>query len=127
MVSPLSVALSGLAVAAKRVFVSSNNIVNAHSAGDGQAGSVFKPLAVVQMSVSPAGVRAATRPISPSSFPVFSPDHPAADNEGFVQMPNVSLEREIVNLRMAVNSYRANLKVIETANEMTGEVLDRLS
>ena len=120
-------ALSGLAVAAKRVFVASNNIVNTHSAGDGQAGSVFKPMAVEQVSVSPGGVRAVTRPISPSSFPVFSPGHPAADKVGFVQMPNVSLEREIVNLKMALTSYRANLMVIETANEMTGEGLDTLS
>ena len=127
MVSPLSVALSGLAVAAKRVFVSSNNIVNAHSAGDGQAGDVFKPQAVAQVSLSPGGVRAVTRPISPSSFPVFRPDHLAADKDGFVQMPNVSLEREIVNLKLAVNSYRANLKVVEAADEMAGEVLDSLT
>ena len=127
MVSPLSVALSGLAVAAKRAFVSANNIVNTYSAGDGQAGSVFKPQTVKQVSVSPAGVRAVTRPITPASIPVYSPDHPAADKDGLVQMPNVSLEREIVNLKMAMISYRANLKVIETADEMAGELLDRLS
>ena len=120
-------ALSGLAVAAKRVFVSANNIVNTHSAGDGQAGSVFKPQAVAQVSVPQGGVRAVMRPITPASIPVFSPDHPAADEDGLVQMPNVSLEREIVNLKMALNSYRANLKVIETADEMAGELLDRLS
>lgn len=119
--------MSGLAVAAKRVFVSANNIVNIHSAGDGQAGSVFKPQSVEQVSVPQGGVRAVTRPITPASIPVFSPDHPAADKDGLVQMPNVSLEREIVNLKMALNSYRANLKVIETADEMAGELLDRLS
>lgn len=120
-------ALSGLAVAAKRAFVASNNIVNTHSAGDGQAGSVFKPQTVEQVSVSPAGVRAVTRPITPATIPVYSPDHAAADKDGLVQMPNVSLAHEIVNLKMAMNSYRANLKVIETADEMTGELLDRLS
>ena len=120
-------AWSGLAVAAKRAFVSANNIVNTHSAGDGQAGSVFKPQTVEQVSVLPAGVKAVTRPISPASIPVFRADHPAADKDGVVQMPNVSLEREIVNLKMAVNSYRANLKVIETADEMAGELLDRIS
>lgn len=127
MVSPLSVALSGLAVAAKRAFVSANNIVNTHSAGDGQAGGVFKPQTVEQFSVPQGGVRAVTRPVSPASIPVYSPDHPAANKDGLVQMPNVSLEREIVNLKMAMISYRANLKVIETADEMAGELLDRLS
>lgn len=127
MVSPLSVALSGLAVAAKRAFVSANNIVNTQSAGDGQAGGVFKPQTVEQISVPQGGVRAVTRPVSPASIPVYSRDHPAANQDGLVQMPNVSLEREIVNLKMAMISYRANLKVIETADEMAGELLDRLS
>ncbi len=127
MVSPLSVALSGLAAASKRVFVSANNIVNAQSTGDGQAGNGFKPQTVEQASVSPGGVKAVTRPVAPPTLPVFNPDHSAADKDGFVQMPNVSLEREIVEMMMAVNAYRANLKVIETADQMQGELLDRLS
>ena len=98
-------ALSGLAVAAKRAFVSANNIVNTYSAGDGQAGSVFKPQTVKQVSVSPAGVRAVTRPITPASIPVYSPDHPGAVTDRRVHMPAASLDRASATSKMSLSFY----------------------
>lgn len=46
--------------------------------------------------------------------------------QGFIEGSNVALEREMVNSVMARQLYEANLRVAQTGNEMTEELVDRI-
>ena len=44
---------------------------------------------------------------------VFDPSHPDANEEGYVEMPNVDPLREMIDLMSATRSYEANVTVIK--------------
>ncbi len=56
----------------------------------------------------------------------FIPDHPAANAEGYVKMPNVNPLVEIMDVREAQRSYEANLGMIEQARSMLTRTIDLL-
>ena len=45
----------------------------------------------------------------------FSPDHPLADAEGYVRLPDIDLGEQMTQLIMAQRGYQANLAVVERA------------
>lgn len=60
-------------------------------------------------------------------FPLkYIPDHPAANAEGYVKMPNVNALIEIMDVREAQRSYEANLGMIEQARSMLLRTIDLL-
>ena len=120
MEAALHSAVSGLRAASKRLEVSAANTVNAQSVD-------YAPGRVVQTALAAGGTRAEAVPISPPSVPVYTPQSPAADADGIVQRPNVSLESEAVEQMLARRSFEANLRTIETADQMTRTVLDILA
>lgn len=56
----------------------------------------------------------------------FDPNHPAADENGYVLTPNVNPLVEMMDLREAERSYEANLNVIKVTREMTRDTLELL-
>ncbi len=48
----------------------------------------------------------------------YDPSNPAADKDGYVQMPNVQPLTEMMDMHDAQRSYEANLDVIEAARTM---------
>ena len=60
-------------------------------------------------------------------FPLkYMPDHPAADAQGYVKMPNVNPLLEIMDVREAQRSYEANLGMIDQARNMMARTIDLL-
>lgn len=57
----------------------------------------------------------------------FDPSHPAADENGYVQTPNVNTLIEMMDMREAQRSYEANLNVIKSAKAMLASTIDILS
>lgn len=55
---------------------------------------------------------------------VFQPDHPDANEEGFVQMPNVDPLREMVDLMGATRSYEANVTALNASKNMLLKTLE---
>ncbi|MEE2987133.1 MAG: flagellar basal body rod protein FlgC [Nitrospinota bacterium] len=49
---------------------------------------------------------------------VYNPDHPDANETGYVSMPNVDLMSEMVNLMTSTNSFEANITAINAAKSM---------
>ena len=49
---------------------------------------------------------------------VYDPNHPDANEEGYVQMPNVDITREYVDMILASRSYEANITVMNTTKKM---------
>lgn len=56
----------------------------------------------------------------------YIPDHPAANEEGYVKMPNVNTMLELMDVREAQRSYEANLGMIEQSRAMIARTIDLL-
>jgi len=60
-------------------------------------------------------------------FPLkFMPDHPGANAEGYVRMPNVNMLVEMNDMREAQRSYEANVGMLEQARSMHSRTIDLL-
>lgn len=55
---------------------------------------------------------------------VYQPDHPDADEEGYVRMPNVDVLKEMVDLISATRSYEANITVLNANKAMLSKALE---
>lgn len=55
---------------------------------------------------------------------VYDPDHPDADEQGYVTYPNVNLVVEMTNMLSATRSYEAGLAVIDAAKRMALKALE---
>ncbi len=54
---------------------------------------------------------------------VLDPSHPDADKNGYVKMPNVKVQREMVDLISSSRAYEANLNVVKTSRQMARQAL----
>lgn len=60
-------------------------------------------------------------------FPTrYMPDHPGANEQGYVKMPNVDSLIEMMDMREAQRSYEANLGMIEQSRSMITQTIDLL-
>jgi len=55
---------------------------------------------------------------------VHDPDHPDADENGFVKMPDIEIVTEMVDMMAASRAYEANTMAIMSAKEMASDALD---
>lgn len=72
-----------------------------------------------------SGVRVVDTPADQSDFKLqYDPNHPDANEEGYVQMPNVDIVREYVDMISASRSYEANLTVVNASKKMAAKALE---
>ena len=118
------VASSALGAQTQRLNVVASNIANADSVA-GPDGKVYRAKQVVFEATlppsgnGPAGVRVA-EVVEDSAAPkmVYQPQHPLADANGYVPMPNVNVVEEMVNMLSASRSYQANVELMNTAKTL---------
>jgi flagellar basal-body rod protein FlgC len=55
---------------------------------------------------------------------VFEPDHPDANENGYVAYPNINPVDEMVNMMGASRSYEANLEVLKTVKRLSNSALE---
>ncbi len=55
---------------------------------------------------------------------VYNPDHPDADESGYVKMPNVNMVKEMVDLINASRSFEANVQTINAAKAMAQRAIE---
>lgn len=53
----------------------------------------------------------------------YEPDHPKADEEGYVYYPNVNPVEEMANMIAASRSFQMNVEVMNSAKQMVQRVL----
>ncbi len=133
MTGAITNALSGAVAAARREEVAASNIANLRSRGAPRASDattaadgtpLFRPGEVQETTNGGGGVRATVRAVDPTSIQQFEPDAPDANAEGFVDRPNVDLGQQQANQIVAQRAFEANLKVIQTADELEKALLD---
>jgi len=95
-------------------------VVSSMPLGDDFAVSLNRELAgSVRQAVVAKIVEDQTEPIL-----VFNPDHPDANEEGYVALPNINLMTEMVNMINATRSFEANVQAIEAAKSMALRAID---
>ncbi len=55
---------------------------------------------------------------------VYMPDHPDANDDGYVQMPNVNIVTEMVDMIAATRSYEANLTAFNASKQIAKDALE---
>jgi len=129
----MSIALSGLTAASKRLEVSASNVANASSGGplpdaSAEVKANFPPAYVAQrvdqVEVPGGGTVANVVPENPGTVSVFDPSSPFANDKGMVAAPNVDLANEAVQQILARENFAANINVIRTYERMMKSLLD---
>lgn len=78
-----------------------------------------------QQRLGGAGVRAVDVGVDQSPFRlVYEPDHPDANDEGYVEYPNVDIEKEMVDFISASRSYEANITVLNNFKNMAMKAME---
>lgn len=71
------------------------------------------------------GVRVATIGEDDSPFKLdYDPSHPDANEEGYVELPNVEVVQEMVDMMSAYRAYEANITAINTFKDMAIKTLE---
>jgi flagellar basal-body rod protein FlgC len=116
----LGISASGLMVNRKWMDAVSDNMSNLNTVNPYDQ-APFKERLVVAQAVDygsgTGGVRVARVEFGgdPEGRIVYEPDHPLANEEGYVRYPDIDMGDQMVALMMAQRGYQANLAVVERA------------
>jgi len=128
----LSIAAAGMRAQGDRLRVVAENIANAESTGKTAAEAPYRRKTVVFQNVldkelGAPSVKVVKRGYDPSPFTMkYDPSHPAANEQGYVQYPNVNTILEMMDMREARRGYEANMNVIEASKSMLSQTLSLL-
>jgi flagellar basal-body rod protein FlgC len=122
------VAASAMTAQAQRLNVVASNLANADSA-TGPDGKAYKARQVIFSTqamggAENSGVRVTGVVDDPSPMKrLYQPNHPMADDTGYVTMPNVSVVEEMVNMISASRAYQNNVEAINTTKTLLSKTL----
>lgn len=123
-----AIAGSALTAQSARLNATASNLANADSVvgADGQPYRakqvVFKATPVNEQG----GVGVRVTQVVDSAAPlrlVYDPKNPAANEQGYVNMPNVNVVEEMVNMISASRAYQNNAEVMNTAKTLMQRTL----
>ena len=136
----MNIAASGLTAQRQRLDIVSENITNLNTTRTEKGGPYKRKLVVFQAvdsrsfkyilnkklgRVNSPGVVVTQIIEDQAPFnPVYNPEHPDADENGYVMMPNVDLIKETVDGMAATRAYEANVTVINAVKQMAQKALE---
>lgn len=127
----IAAAASGMRAQTTRMRLAAENVANANSTGQSPGEEPFRRRIPLLESTTLAGgvegVRVMGATYDMTAFrEEYNPSHPAADQNGYVRLPNVDTLVEMMDMRDASRAYEANLNMIEAARGMTSRALELL-
>ena len=123
MFSTFHIAGSALSAQSMRLNAVASNLANADSivSADGKPYRakqvVFEATPINGEAGQGVRVKQIVEDASPGRM-IYDPRNPAADDRGYVTMPNVSVVDEMVNMISASRSYQTNAEVMNTAKQL---------
>lgn len=143
MFSGIDASASGLTAERLRMDVISNNIANANTTRTLEGGPyqrrvvIFEPRTKEQVSpfskvlseemenktgegVRAVGIVADNTP----GHTIYDPTHPDANQQGYVEMPNLNIVSEMVDMITASRAYEANVTAVNASKSMAMKALD---
>lgn len=114
-----------------RMKIASENLANFESTGHFPGAEPYtRKLVTFDTNIGHRGTttpRVRSIELDSKPFPVeLRPGHPAADENGFLKLPNVDPIIEIADLKEAGRSYQANLQTMKQIRELVSMTLDLL-
>ena len=129
----LSQSAAGMHSQSARMKVISQNIANANSTGSTPGAKPYRRKTITFKNVSNKETGATIVTVDKISQDYkakfkakFDPAHPAADEKGYVLLPNVNTSIETLDMKEAQRSYEANLGAMETSKKMIEGTIDLL-
>lgn len=146
--SSMNIAGSGLTAQQLRLDVISENVTNMNTTRTEQGGAYRRKMVVLEarggrdafrMALAAAqgggvsnrsygtagGVQVAEIAQDPSDLKlVYDPTHPDANADGYVEMPNVDLVKEITDAMAATQAYSANVTALNTLKTVVAKALE---
>jgi flagellar basal-body rod protein FlgC len=125
--SIFSIAGSALTAQSARLNAVASNLANADSVV-GADGQPYRAKQVVFKAtpVEGGGIGVRVTRVVESAAPlrkIYDPSNPAANDQGYVEMPNVNVVDEMVNMISASRSYQNNVEVLNTAKSLAQKTL----
>ena len=132
MIRAMGTAASGMKAQGTRLRIISENIANADSLPRAPGQQPYRRKLVTfkneldrRIGLDPVRIDR-IRPDNSDFEKKFEPNHPAADADGYVLVPNVNSLIEMSDMREAQRSYEANLSVIKSSKAMLTATIDIL-
>ncbi|MEM6383873.1 MAG: flagellar basal body rod protein FlgC [Pseudomonadota bacterium] len=128
----LITAASGLQAQSGRMRIIAENIANADSTARSPDGDPYRRQIPTFRQALDRETQSRTVEMGPvrpdrGEFRLrYDPSHPAANAEGYVELPNVNRLVEAMDMRNAQRSYEANLNVVQSTRQMITRTLEIL-
>ncbi len=132
LVESLRISAAGMKAQGSRLRVIAENMANADSLSKTPGGDPYRRQVMTFKNTLDRALGVDTVKVDriigdPGEFELrYEPEHPAADDKGYVKLPNVNTLIELSDMREAQRSYEANLKVIEASRTMIMRTIDIL-
>ncbi len=127
------ISASGMTAERLRMDTIANNLANANTTRTARGGPYRRQMVVFEERLAQAsgyglrgnGVRV-SRIVEDNDPPrlVYDPHHPDANEQGYVEMPNVNIVTEMVDMITASRAYEANVAALNAAKAMALKALD---
>jgi flagellar basal-body rod protein FlgC len=119
----MTIAGSALTAQSARLNAVASNLANADSVADAN-GKPYRAKQVVFTAMpvtSDGGVGVRVTGVVDSAAPgrmVYDPKNPAANEQGYVEMPNVNVVEEMTNMISASRAYQTNAEIMSSAKTL---------
>lgn len=140
LLTSLKISASGLDANRKRMNSISSNIANAQTTRTAEGGPYrrkevtfgaepardsFSEILEGEIDAQAQTVHA-TEVISTNRPPIlkYEPNHPDADENGYVAYPNINVVEEMANMMQATRSYEANVNAMNVTKQMAMKALE---
>jgi len=126
---------SGMSAQSVRLNTTASNIANADSVSSSidQTYRARHPVFAAAMQEAAAGQSTQNESVGVQVLGVvesdkplnveYAPEHPMADNDGYIYKPNVNVIEEMTNMISASRSYQTNVQLAESAKNMLNKTL----
>lgn len=135
------ISLSGMQVQKLRLDTVALNLANTNTTRSANGSGPYQPMqaivaeksglrfsSLLQSYYAPGGIGGAEvvdiQPLSVEPKRVYDPQHPDADEKGFVAYPNINPVSEMMVMMEATRSYEANVKAFNAAKAMALQALE---
>lgn len=140
LIRTIDIAAGGMVAERTRLNVISTNLANANTTRTEDGGPYRRKTAIFQATPAETlfesqlqdaldrklqGVEVTDIvPVEGPFKQVFDPNHPDADEKGYVSLPNVNLVEEMVLMLNANRAYEANAAAVKAAKDMALKALE---
>ena len=133
LANAMGISVHGMKAQGSRIRVITENVANVQTTGDTPGADPYRRQMITfkneldrEMGAKMVQVDSIEEDQKSPFRLEYRPEHPAADENGNVKMPNVNTLLEMADMREAQRSYEANIGMLEQSRTMMMRTIDLL-